>query len=178
MRISSFVFGTALLIVIGSVPVVGQQSGYMKTNVDPGRAGVFVDGKYMGPARNFGVGRKYTVAPGEHEVKLSEPRYEEVVKKVTIEPGKTVHVAETMKKLPPPKPPFGRLRTITTDKYAAVYVNGRFMGHAGEFNNPVQGLDLNPGDYKVKIVPLGGGEGHEESVKIEADKVAIVRSGK
>ena len=55
-------------------------------------------------------------------------------------------------------------------------MNGKFMGHAGEFNNPVQGLLLNPGTYTVKIVPVTGGEGHEEQVKIEADKVTIVRA--
>ncbi len=45
------------------------------------------------------------------------------------------------------------------------------MGHAGEVNNPVQGLLLNPGEYTVKI----GDSGREERVKIEADKVAIAR---
>jgi hypothetical protein len=77
--------------------------------------------------------------------------------------------------LPPATPPFGRLRTIAPDKFSAVYFNGKFMGHAGEFNNSVQGLMLNPGTYTVKIVPVGGGEGREEQVKIEADKVSIVR---
>ncbi len=148
----------------------------MKTKVDPGRAGVFIDGKYVGPAGNFGMGRKYVVAAGEHEVKLSEPRYEDVVTKVTVQAGKTAQLAQTMKALPPAKPPFGRLRTVSEDKFAAVYVNGKFMGHAGEFNNSVQGLLLNPGAYAVKIVPVSGGEGREEQVKIEADKVTIVQA--
>jgi hypothetical protein len=81
-----------------------------------------------------------------------------------------------MKELPLAKPPFGTLRTISPDKFEAVYVNGKFMGHAGEFNNSVQGLQLNPGSYAVKIVPVAGGEGHEEQVKIEADKVTIVKA--
>jgi len=181
----------ALALVVTAIPLLGQQnSGYLKTEVDPGRAGVFVDGKYVGPAGNFGVGRKYTVAAGEHEVKLSEPRYKEVVTKVTIQPGKTTELVENMtwgagywfppdnlwEALPPAKPPFGLLRTVCPDKFAAVYVNGEFVGHAGEFNNRVQGLLLNPGTYTVKIVPVSGGQGHEEQVKIEADKVVIVRS--
>jgi len=178
MRILSTAFNAALLLALSSIPLLAQSTGYLKTNVNPGRAGVFIDGKYVGPAGNFGVGRKYAVSPGEHEIKLSEPRYEEIVKKVTIQPGKTTKLAETMKALPPAKPPFGRLRTISTDKWAAVYVNGRFMGHAGEFNNPMQTLDLNPGAYTVKIVPSTGGEGHEEHVNIEANKVTIVRAQK
>jgi hypothetical protein len=176
MRIASFLRNALLLIAMTSIPVVGQpNTGFLKTKVDPGRAGVFVDGKYLGPAGNFGVGRKYAVAPGEHEVKLAEPRYEDVVTKVTIQAGKTTQLAQTMKALPLAKPPFGRLRTVSTDKFAAVYVNGKFMGHAGEFNNSMQGLLLNPGAYAVKIVPMSGGEGHEEQVKIEADKVTVVQ---
>lgn len=178
MRINRFARNAALLIAVSSLPLAGQNTGYLKTKVDPGRAGVFVDGKYIGPAGNFGIGRKYSVASGEHEIRLLEPRYEEVVTRVTIQPGKTTKLAQTMKALPPAKPPFGILRTISPDKFAAVYVNDRFMGHAGEFNNPVQGLKLNPGDYKVKIVPPGATEGHEEQVKIETDKVTIVHSQK
>ena len=177
MRITSFVRNAALLIAVASIPVVAQQNtGSLKTSINPGRAGVFIDGKYVGPAGNFGVGRKYAVAAGEHEVRLSEPRYEDVVTKVTVQAGKTVSLAQTVKALPLAKPPFGRLRTVSPDKFAAVYVNGRFMGHAGEFNNSVQGLLLNPGAYAVKIVPVSGGEGHEEQVKIEADKVTIVQA--
>jgi hypothetical protein len=65
---------------------------------------------------------------------------------------------------------------MSEDKFAAVYVNGKFMGHAGEFNNSVQGLMLNPSAYSIKIVPVSGGEGREEQVKIEADKVTIVQA--
>jgi hypothetical protein len=179
MRIASLVHVAALLIAVAGIPVLAQQnSGYLKTKVDPGRAGVFIDGKYVGPAGNFGIGRKYTVAAGEHEVRLSEPRYEDVVKKVTIQPGKTMDLAETMKALPLAKPPFGRLRVFAPDKFEAVYVNGKFMGHAGEFNNSIQGLLLNPGEYTVKVVPVSGGGGYEEHVKIDVNKVTIVRAEK
>ena len=179
MRIGSLIRVAALLIAVAGLPAVAQQgSGYLKTKVDPGRAGVFIDGKYVGPAGNYGMSRKYTVAAGEHEVKLLEPRYEDVVTKVTIQAGKTTELTQTMKALPLAKPPFGRLRVISPDKFEAVYVNGKFMGHAGEFNNSMQGLLLNPGEYTVKVVPVNGGEGHEEKVKIEADKVIIVHSEK
>ncbi len=179
MRNISLARNAALLIAVTGIPIVAQQNtGYLKVSVDPGRAGVFVDGKYLGPAANFRVARKYTVAAGEHEVKLLEPRYEDIVTKVTIQAGKTTKVAETMKALPLAKPPFGRLRTITTDKFSAVYVNGRFMGHAGEFNNSVQGLLLSPGSYMVKVVPVGGGDGREEQVQIEADKVTMFKAQK
>lgn len=179
MRLIPLTRMAALLIAGACLPLAAQNgTGYLKTKVNPGRAGVFVDGKYIGPAGNFGIGRKYVVAAGAHEVKLSEPRYEDIITKVTIEPGKTTRLNETMKALPLAKPPFGRLRVMSPDKFAAVYLNGKYMGHVDEFSNTAQGLLLNPGDYAVKIVPVGSEQGHEQQVKIEADKVTIVRSEK
>jgi hypothetical protein len=175
MRTSLPVAFTVLLAVAAIGPAIAQQNtGTLKTEVSPGRAGVFIDGKYVGPARNFGVGRKYTVAAGDHEVRLSEPRYEDYVGKITIQAGETTKLEQALTALPPAKPPFGLLRTVVPDKFAAVYVDNKFMGHAGEFNNPVQGLKLNPGEYTVRIVPSGKDPAVEERAKIETDKVTIV----
>lgn len=149
-------------------------NGYLCAHVNPGRAGVFVDGKYLGPAANFKVARTYSVPAGEHEVKLVDPRYEEITEKVTITAGKKTALHETMKAMPLAKPPFGILRTESPDKFAAVYVNDKFYGHAGEFNNSVQGLLLNPGEYDVKIVPASGAP-VTKHVTIVADKTVIVR---
>jgi len=151
-----------------------QDMGSLCVKANTGRAGVFVDGKYLGPAANFRVARTYPVAAGEHEVKLEDPRYEPLTTKVTITAHKKTTIHETLKELPPPKPPFGRLRTESTDKFAAVYVNDRYMGHADEFSNSAQGLLLNPGEYTVKIVPASGAP-VTKTVKIEADKTVIVK---
>lgn len=150
-------------------------TGQLKTKVEPGRAGVFIDGKYVGPAANFKVGRTYPVAAGEHEVRLVEPRYEEIVKKVTITAGKKTVLTETMKALPPAKPPFGILRVEHPDHFAAVYVNTRFMGHVDEFSNFAQGLQLNPGTYEVKVVPLSGGSPVTKTVTVVANQTVIVK---
>ena len=163
-----------LALLLSSLTGIAADSGRLKTEVNPGRAGVFIDGKYVGPAANFKIARTYEVAPGEHEVKLSEPRYEEIVRKVTITAGKKTVLKETMTALPPAKPPFGKLRTENPDHFAAVYVNDRFMGHVDEFSNFAQALLLNPGTYEVKIVPLNGSP-VTKSVTIEADKTVIVK---
>jgi hypothetical protein len=151
-----------------------QENGSLCVKANPGRAGVFVDGKYLGPAANFRVARTYPLAAGDHEVKLVDPRYEELTTKVTIQAGKKTTIHETLKELPPAKPPFGRLRTESTDKFAAVYVNDKYMGHADEFSNFAQGLLLNPGEYTVRIVPSSGAP-VTQTVKIEADKTVVVK---
>jgi hypothetical protein len=163
-------------LILAAVPAFAQQQGSLKCKVDPGRAGVFVDGKYVGPAGNFWMSRTYSLAAGEHEIKLVEPRYEEMITKVTVTGGKTAVVSEKMKALPLPHPPFGVLRTIgATDKYDPVYLNGKFYGHAGEFNNSVQGLKLPPGEYKLKVTSASGDMLKEDNIKIEADKTLIVK---
>src|SRR5437764_12950032 len=100
MRTLIFVFSASLLCAAA-------ETGRLKTEVNPGRAGVFIDGKYVGPAANFKVARTYEVAPGEHEVKLSDPRYQEIVKKVTITAGKKTVINETKSALPSGTAPFG-----------------------------------------------------------------------
>jgi hypothetical protein len=164
----------AAMGMVAASTMCAQQTGYLKTKVDPGRAGVFVDGKYLGPACNFGVARKYSLPAGEHKIKLVEPRYEDVETSVTVQAGKTAEVKQTMKALPAPKGPFGLLHTWSADKFAAVYVNDHFMGHAGEFNNPWQALKLPVGEYTVRIEPPTG-QAVTQKVKIEADKTVMVK---
>lgn len=153
----------------------GADTGQLKTAVSPGRAGVMIDGKFVGPAGNMGFAQTYTLAAGEHEVKLVEPRYEEVVKKVTITAGKKTVFSETMKALPLAKPPFGTLKTHNADHFAAVYINGKYMGHVDEFDNFAQGLLLNPGTYEVKIVPVSGQGEVTKSVTLVANQISIVQ---
>ena len=73
----------ALLLAAVAVPLLCQaeETGKLTVKANPGRAGVFVDGKYVGPAANFRIARTYAVPAGEHEIKLVDPRYEEVTTK-------------------------------------------------------------------------------------------------
>ena len=165
----------AVLTLLGGTALIAQPaaSAYLKTGVDPGRAGVFVDGKYVGPAGNFGVARKYALAPGPHQIKLVDPRYEEFSTTVDLKAGTTTKLAEKLKPLPAPTGPFGGLRTTVPEKYAAVYVNDHYYGHAGEFNNSTQKLMLPVGEYTVRIEPTSGSP-ITQKVKIEAGKTVLV----
>jgi hypothetical protein len=166
-----------ITLAIASLTCFAADTGQLKFEVNPGRAGVFIDGKYVGPAANFKIGRTYDIPAGEHEVRLVEPRYEEIVRKVTVIAGKKTVIKETMTARPTPQPPFGNLRIqFPADHFAAVYVNGQFMGHVGEFDNVKQGLLLNPGTYEVKVVPVNGSASPlTKTVTIEANKTSIVK---
>jgi hypothetical protein len=170
------VFGIASCFQ-GAMPLAAQQgNGFLKAKVNTGRAGVFVDGKYLGPAANFRIMRKYAVPAGVHEVKLADPRYAEYTTKVTITAGKTTVVTQDLTPAPVMQPPYGMLRTEGgPDKFAAVFVDGMFVGHVDEFSNTGQKLLLNPGDYTVKIVSPESGQEYEEKVKIEVDKTTTIK---
>ena len=164
----------AMALVLALAALAAGSGTFIKTKVDPGRAGVFVDGKYVGPAANYRIARTYAVTPGKHEIKLVDPRYEEVTISVDVPAGKTITVSQTMKPLAPAKGPFGTLRTKYPDKFAAVYINDRFYGHAGEFNNSSQGMLLPPGEYTIRIEPVSGGTAVTKKVQIEAGKTVVV----
>jgi hypothetical protein len=164
-----------LIFLLAGLPLAAQQqTGRLKVHAGPSRAAIFLDGKYIGPAGNFGFARTYTVAAGEHEMKLTEPRCQDVTKKITVTAGKTLKVSETLTRLPEPKGPFGILKTGQPDKYAPVFVNGKYMGHADEFDFGAQGLLLPPGEYTVRIEPTSGAA-IEKKVTLEAGKTAVVR---
>ena len=76
--VNVFLMRTIIVLFCASLVSLAADNGRLKTEIDPGRAGVFVDGKYVGPAANFKIPRTYEVSPGEHEVRLAEPRYEEI----------------------------------------------------------------------------------------------------
>jgi len=174
MKSNCIRWATVIVLAAASSLAFGQ-SGYLRVKTSTGRAGVFVDDKYVGPAANFGITRKYTVAAGEHTVTLREPRYESFTTKVTIVAGKTETIKHPLNALPVPKPPFGRLRTEGPEKYAAVYINGEYMGHVDEFDNSSQALLLPPGAYSLKIVPVAGGSPFEQKIELKANETTVVK---
>jgi PEGA domain len=84
--------------------------GYIKVRGGPDDAGIFVNGKYIGPASRYTVPEKYQLPLGEIEIAIRDARYEEFNTKATVRPGKTVHIHYSLKRREPPKPPFGSLR--------------------------------------------------------------------
>lgn len=163
--------------------LLAQDSGRIKAVGKPGNAGVWVDGKYVGPASRFTVAEKYDVPAGEVDVVIREPRYEDFSTKVTIRPNKTTKVKYSLKKVEPAKPPFGRFRlgggepesyiSVTAGDTTPVYINGKFYGYVDELNNAGGGILLNPGTYEISFdSPLYGSV--KQSITIEADKVSVI----
>ena len=152
-----------------------QEVGYLKVNVTPDKAGVYMDGEYLGPAARYGSTRTYLVAPGQHQLTIVDPRYEDASATVRVELGKTAKISESLKAKPEPQAPFAMLRVICARNLAAVMVNNRFVGHVDEFNNGVEGLLVSPGTYDVRIDLSGGESLLWQRVTLEVGKTTVVR---
>ena len=180
MRIGTLLVALTLAFTVG---LAAEETGYIKARGKPGCAGIFVDGKYVGPAVRFSVPEKYAVTAGEHEVTIKDPRYEDYTTKVTVRPKKTTKISFKLKPVEPAKPPFGRLRfgggvpesfiSVAGGDTSAVYINGKFYGYVDELNNAGGGLLLNPGTYKVQVSSPIYGEINKD-VTIEANKVTVI----
>jgi len=131
----------------------------------------------LSPAANFRVDRKYTLSPGQHTVRLSEPRYKDYTTTVDIDAGKTTKISHVMEKRPLPEPPFGMLQLVKGphSKVSAVFLNGQFIGHVGEYDNSVQGQLVKPGEYQLKVASPEGQTIHEEKISVKADQTTRVR---
>ena len=172
----SFTCGSVFVLfaLLAGTPLAGQQNmGRLRVDATPTRAGIFVDGEYIGPARNHGTVRRYDLAAGTYTLTLRSSGHADLPVIVTINAGVTTEISPRLEALELAEPPFGTLRIKSPDKFAAVYVNGRFMGHADEFNNFTQGLLLNPGQHEVEIAPLNGAA-TTATVTIDANETTIL----
>jgi len=171
------------VLFLASALPAADDSGYVKARGKPTGAGLFIDGRYIGPAGRFTVPEKYNIAAGDHEITLRDPRYEDFTTKISIRPRRTTKIHYQLKYVEPAKPPFGRLRfggdgpesfiSLTAGDTGAVYINDKYYGFVDELNNAGGGLLLNPGTYNVHVVSAKYGD-FTKPVTIEAHKVTII----
>jgi hypothetical protein len=181
MRTLTAVLASILILTVATVGA--EKTGYIRARGGPTGAGLFVDGTYVGPAGRFTVPEKYEVQPGEHEITFKDPRYEDYSTKVSIQPGKTTKLHYKLKKLPPPKGPFGRVRfggdgvesriSIAAGDTGPVYVNDKFAGFIDELNNAGGGMLIPAGTYTIRAESQKFGV-ITQTVTVEANKVTVI----
>ena len=176
----------AFSAALSVVPAAAQQDngGYIKAYGSPGDAGVFINGKYAGPAHRFTLSEKYAAPSGQVEVTFREPEYQDYTTKVTVGANKTTKIHYSLKKAELPKPPYGRLRlgggaadsfmSVASGDTGAIYLNNKFVGYVDEMNNLGSGLLLVPGSYDLFVDSQHFGQIHQK-VSIQANKVTVVK---
>ena len=158
--------------------------GYIKARGGPDDAAIYINGKYAGPASRYTVPEKYEAPLGQVEVAIRDARCEDYVTKVTVQPGKTVHLHYKLKWRDPAKPPFGVFKlsappeqwSLSAGDAGAVYINDRYYGYVAQLKSLGSGLLLNPGTYDLHIQSAQFGDIHRK-FEIQANKTTVVSLG-
>jgi hypothetical protein len=138
--------------------VLGEIQFEGKTKVEK-TSGVWVDGQYVGYLKELKGSKKVLLLPGEHVITVRQNAYQDFSQTVVLQPGQTQVIEVTMDKAATgPMPADAELATIRIDvnpSRAAVFVDGRFVGHVGEFGGVGRAMEVVPGPHQIRIALPG-----------------------
>ncbi|HEV7968351.1 MAG TPA: PEGA domain-containing protein [Candidatus Acidoferrales bacterium] len=164
-----------LAIVLLFVPhsdAYGQESPKMgevrftADNQDERDSGVWIDGKYAGYVKELKGTRKVMLPPGEHEILIRQAGYKDFTKKIVVETDQIETIAVVLEenpKLTYPGNDAAELRLDIQPKRAAVFVDGSYMGHGGDFGGRFHSMLVSPGKHRLKIT-LDGFKPYETEI--------------
>jgi len=173
----------ALLIVAGLTPsalhakdneVTGKIKFVATTDAEK-TSGVWIDGQYVGYLHELKGANSVMLLPGVHTVSVRQNGYQDYTQQVSIQPGETALVSVAMARDPAERYPAvtATLKIDVDPSRAAVFVDGQFVGHVGEFQGMGHGLLVAPGKHRIKIA-LPGYETFETDVTpIARQKVEV-----
>ena len=132
--------------------VMGELEFEGKSKVEK-TSGVWVDGQYVGYLKELKGSKKVLLLPGEHTVTVKQDGYRDYTQKVNLQPGEKFVVNVAMQKGPTGAMPTvtSTVKIVVNPSRAAVFLDGLFVGHVGEFDSAGQGLLVAPGPHKIKI---------------------------
>jgi hypothetical protein len=116
-------------------------------------AGVWVDNNYVGYLKELKGNKKLLLLPGEHVVAVRQSGYNDFEEKVVVEPGQ-VHTVVVRLTLSPRAVTPDVTATLKLDVQpgrAAVFLDGKFVGHASEFGGVGHSMLISPGKHRIKV---------------------------
>lgn len=146
---AGFLYPTTLL---AQTQVMGELAFDGKTRVEK-NAGVWIDGTYVGYLKELKGKKKVLLLPGTHEITARFSGYEDFTKKITVEPGQKELVSVVLHLVPGATVPkvTSSLRLDIEPRRAAVFLDGRYVGHVDEFNGKSNPLLMSAGQHRIKI---------------------------
>jgi hypothetical protein len=138
--------------------VMGQVKFDAAGNVDRD-AGVWIDGNYVGYVKELkdDPDKKVMLLPGKHQIVAKESGYTDWVSDIVVEPGQaqTLHVKMILAPGATKPTVTSQLKITIQPSRAAVFIDGNYMGHAGEMGGAVHSLLLSPGKHHIKVELVG-----------------------
>jgi len=165
---------TAALAQMSKVMGEIQLEGATKLEKD---SGVWVDGGYVGYLKELKGDKKILLLPGEHEIAVRQSGYDDFVQKIVVEPGTTQVIRVTMHMMARANVPSvtATLKLNVEPGRAAVFLDGRFVGHASEFGGAFHSMLISPGKHEIKV-ELPGYRTFETEVNLLAGQKSEVKT--
>lgn len=140
-------------------------------------SGVWVDGQYLGYLKELKGKKKVLLLPGKHEIAVRQSGYDDFSEQIVVEPGQIQMVEVTMKETPRAVVPdiTATLKLKVQPTRAAVFLDDRFVGHAGEFGGAFRSMLISPGKHRIKI-ELPGYRTFETEVNLLAGQKTEVKT--
>jgi hypothetical protein len=149
----------ALLLVpalYGKNNVMGEIQFEGRSHVEK-TSGVWVDGEYVGYLKELRGSKKVLLLPGEHVITVRQDGYQDFTEQVVLQPGQkeVVRVAMQRAATGPLPQVTAELKIVVHPSRAAVFLDGLFVGHVGEFEGIGRGMLVAPGPHKIRIALPG-----------------------
>jgi len=146
----------ATALLASSNQVMGEIHFEGKSKVEK-TSGVWIDGQYVGYLKELKGNKRVLLLPGEHTVSVRQNGYQDFTQRVDLKPGQKLTLQVAMMKAPTGTNP-AAWSTVKIDVYpprAAVFLDGNFIGHVGEFEGLGRALLVAPGNHNIKIALPG-----------------------
>jgi PEGA domain len=116
-------------------------------------SGVWIDGQYLGYVNELKGSKKILLLPGTHKLSVRQNGYQEFTREVTLQPGQKQLVTVTMAKAHGYVMPAvtSEIKISVNPDRAAVFLDGQYVGHAGEFGGVGKSMIVAPGHRRISI---------------------------
>jgi len=140
-------------------------------------SGVWVDGGYVGYLKELKGSKKVLLLPGEHVITVRQDGYQDFTQRIVVQPGQTevVRVAMQRALTGPISDAMATVKIAVNPSRAAVFLDGLFVGHVGEFEGVGRGMLVAPGTHQIRIA-LPGYETFETKINPLANQKVEIKT--
>jgi hypothetical protein len=176
MLVSYFTLTLMVAPLMAQTTVLGELTFKGASKVEK-TSGVWIDGKYVGYLSELWGPKRILLLPGDHQLTVRQAGYKDFTETLTVEPKELLLVPVKMEKETNDIWPSvtAQLKMDVQPDRAAVFVDDRFLGHAGELGGAFHSMLLSPGTHRIKI-ELPGYQSFETDVTMVAGQKSVVKT--
>jgi PEGA domain-containing protein len=176
LLVSYFIVNPMIAPLLAQTTVLGELEFQGASKVEK-TSGVWIDGQYVGYLGELKGPKRILLLPGDHELAVRQAGYKDFTEKLTVEPKILLAVPVKMVKETNETYPkvTAQLKVDVQPDRAAVFVDDRFLGHAGELGGAFHSMLLSPGTHRIKV-ELPGYQSFETDVTLVAGQKSEVKT--